>query len=718
MKAVRHSESGTDADCDLTGGSWMQIDLAEFRAIFFEEAGEHLEVLDEIAGALAAAPDDFELINRMFRSVHSIKGAATSFGVEPVVDFSHHLENCLDRVRNGQLTATDEVIELVIRALDVLNGVVDAAKNDQPVEENVADFVGKLRTLSSPETIPVPTPVVTNVLSEVPFAADEHLLRDFLDESADHLDTAEQVLLDVGDGIASSEDIDILYRLFHSIKGVAGFLGLDDMQAVTHSAETLFDKARAGNLRVTATVVDTVLVGIDALRRQLSLAEEWLEHRGKLKRDSCLATVVDQLSNVDSPRGIDAPDAAVSAPDSAKANSLSRNTAPENVKVDRERLDQLINVIGELVIAESMVQIEFSEHELSSRSLPVLQKITRELQDLSLSLRMVPVRSIFQKMSRVARDVARKVDKRVTVRFEGEDTELDKSMVDQIGDPLVHMVRNAVDHGIEPPDERVAAGKSPDGQLTLRASHKDGSVCIEIEDDGKGLDRDAIRRKATERGLLKEGDDLPDLEIYNLVFEPGFSTAAAVTDISGRGVGMDVVRKNIESMQGFAQISSLPGEGATFSMWLPLTLAIVDGLLVQVNDNNYVLPITSVVESLCPAQADVRRIAGRGELLVLRGDSIPLVRLHELFGITPRVTDPCEGLLVIIENRGKRMALFVDHLVSQQQVVMKSLEANYQKVDGVSGATILGDGSVALIVDTTALHRLAFVHTMLPCNGK
>ena len=708
---VLRNRPGTDADCDLTGGSWMQVDLAEFRGIFFDEAADHLEVLDEISRALVATPQDIELVNRLFRSVHSVKGAATSFGVESVADFAHHIENCLEQVRTGRVAATVEIADLILNAVDLLNGVVEAAKNDLPPPAVTDDFVGQLQAINTQEALSEPSKVVKKTPTEVSFSADEDLLRDFLNEAAEHLDSAEQVLLEGGEGTATAEAIGTLYRAFHSIKGVAGFLGLDDILAVTHAAESLFDRARSGALHVTATVVDTVLVCIDALRRQLSLAEQWLEHRGPLARDRHVANIVEEVNRVAEHQTQATPEPATLEPISSDTElSTGHRTAQENIKVDRQRLDQLINVIGELVIAESMVQIEFAEHTLTSRSLPELRKIARELQDLSLSLRMVPVRGIFQKMSRVARDVARKVGKRVAFRFEGAETELDKSMVDRIGDPLVHMVRNAVDHGIETPEQRIANEKHPEGHLVLRAYHKDGSVCIEIEDDGRGLDRDAIRHKAIERGLLQEGADLPDRDIYNLIFEPGFSTAKTVTDISGRGVGMDVVRKNIESMQGFAQISSLPGEGATFSLWLPLTLAIVDGLLVQVGDNTYVLPITSVIESLRPVNADIRRVAGRGELLVLRGESIPLVHLHKVFDVTPHFTDPCHGLLVIVENRGKRMALFVDQLVSQQQVVMKSLEANYQRVEGISGATILGDGSVALIIDTVALQRLAFVH--------
>ncbi len=689
----------------------MQVDLAEFRDLFFEEALEHIEVLEGLACNLVAAPDDFENIDRMFRTIHSVKGAATSFGIDQVVDYSHHVENLLDSMRSGQRSLTSEVVDLMVCALDTLGTVVEYAKKDKSTTDVTADIVSKLKQATANAVDVVTSTSPTSTVPAVLFSADEGLVAEFLEESAEHLDSAESILLEVGAGVAGPEDVGALYRAFHSIKGVAGFLGLDDIHSVTHAVETLFDNARSGSLRVQGSITDTVLACIDAIRNQTSLVEEWLEHQGKLKRDVTLESILLDLSKAAEASPSDEADSpSIASLDSTATPAKHRSVSHENIKVDRERLDQLINVIGELVIAESMVQIEFDDHQMTSRSLPELHKIARELQDLSLSLRMVPVRGIFQKMSRIARDVARKVNKRVSLRFEGEDTELDKSMVDQVSDPLVHMVRNAVDHGLETAEERVAAGKSPEGLLVLRAYHKDGSVCIELEDDGRGLDRDAICRKAIESGLLQEGNDLPDRDIYNLIFEPGFSTAKAVTDISGRGVGMDVVRKNIEAMQGYAQISSLPGEGATFSMCLPLTLAIVDGLLVQVSDNTYVIPITAVSESLRPAEADIRRFAGRGEILFLRGESIPIVRLHEVFQVETEIHNPSDGLLVIIKNRDKRMALFVGRLVNQQQVVMKSLEANYEQVDGVSGATILGDGGVALIVDTAAIHRIALVH--------
>jgi two-component system chemotaxis sensor kinase CheA len=684
----------------------MQVDLAQFRTIFFEEAADHLEIIEESLQELAAAPGDPELVKRVFRSVHSVKGAANSFGLSEITDFAHHLENCLDQVRSGQAAPTDELTQLLIRSNKLLQALITAAQEDGDTPAELAAVIQELAaTASLNDPMRVKSEPTKRVVKET-FDADVELMNEFVADAHEHLETANELLLAIEDSPSSRVNIDGLYRIFHTIKGVAGFLGLDELQALTHQAEAVLGRAREGELELVGSSADAVFRSVDALARQLQFAERWLGSGGTLERDPALSGLLDELKDIqhradEEPTTVSVSDEPSAVPD-PRPNSLQ-----ENVKVDRERLDQLIDVIGELVIAESMVQIEFVEFQLTSRSLPVLSKIARELQDLSLSLRMVPIRATFQKMARIVRDVARKLGKKVTVRFEGEETELDKSMIDQIGDPLVHMVRNAVDHGIETPDRRKAAKKCPQGQLVLRAFHKGGNVCIEIEDDGRGLDRDVIRCKAVERGLIRDSDELSDRQIYNLVFEPGFSTAQAVTEISGRGVGMDVVRTNIESMQGLAEINSLPGEGATFSMWLPLTLAIVDGLLVRLGHSTYVLPLTSVVESLRPTRDTVRQIVDRGQVLVLRGETIPLVPLHQLFNLPAAVTDPCEGLLVVIENRGKKLALMVDHLVGQQQVVMKSLEANYEKVEGVSGATILGDGSVALIVDTAALHRLA-----------
>ncbi|MGE0760222.1 MAG: chemotaxis protein CheA, partial [Pirellulaceae bacterium] len=394
------------------------------------------------------------------------------------------------------------------------------------------------------------------------------------------------------------------------------------------------------------------------------------------------------------------------------AASQSRHDArtKEAVRVDRDRLDKLINAIGDLVIADSMVQQEISSliqgdmHML--RSLPLMAKISRELQEQSLSLRMVPLSSTFQKVGRMVRDLGKKLKKEIEFVAEGADTELDKSVVDMLGDPLVHMVRNSADHGIETGEERVANGKRPQARITLRAYHQSGNTYLELEDDGRGLNRERILAKAIERGLVRTTDTLTDEEVYELIFQPGFSTAAVVTDVSGRGVGLDVVRRNIEALRGGVQIRSRPGQGTVFTLRLPLTLASIDGLAVCLNGELYIIPMGSVIESVRPKSGSVRTVCGRGEVVMVRQEAIPLIRLHRLLRQDATDIETTRGLVVVVENCGRQYGLLVDELHGQLQVVMKSLEDNYRKIDGVSGATILGDGRVALILDIPGILRL------------
>lgn len=697
----------------------MEVDLAQFRSIFFEEAADHLEVIQDSVDELTAAREsasgnanDRAIVDRIFRSVHSVKGAANSFGLSEVVNFAHHVEDFFDRLQGSDARNSADFARLLADSTHVLQEVIAAVQHETPQPDRVADLIAELTSFGEATNDAGAAPAGAAAVDDS-FAPDVGLLQDFLAEADEHIEMAEQVLLALDGGSRSTDDIDALYRVFHTIKGVAAFIGLADIQALTHEAESSLDKFRRGERRLATQHLNVIFRSVEALSRQLGFASRWIDTRGSLQRDENLPAIVTEIQSsiaaCDSDDPTEPLEGDIASAGEAVDNDVipTRRSQQDLVKVDRERLDQLINVIGELLIAESMVQIEFADSQLNSRSLPPLNKIARELQDLSLSLRMVPLRATFQKMALVARDISRKLGKQVKVRLEGEDTELDKSMVDRIGDPLIHMVRNAIDHGLETPDERRAAGKGPTGQLVLRAYHKEGNVCIELEDDGRGLNRDAIRHKAVERGLLRKDDEVSDRDVYNLVFEPGFSTAKAVTEVSGRGVGMDVVRRNIEEMQGVAQIDSTPGAGATFTMWLPLTFAILDGLHVRVGESTLILPLMSVVESIRPAKDEVRHFADCGEMLVLRGETYCLVRLHSVLGLPTTVTEPSEGLLVIIENRGKRIAVLVDELVGQQQVVMKSLEANYKKIEGISGATILGDGSVALIVDAAALQRLA-----------
>jgi two-component system, chemotaxis family, sensor kinase CheA len=385
--------------------------------------------------------------------------------------------------------------------------------------------------------------------------------------------------------------------------------------------------------------------------------------------------------------------------------------ADEKIKVSITRLDNLINSTGELVIAQLMVAEEIhtgasSVHELA-RKVAHQGKIVRELQELSMSMRMVPVQGVFQKMSRLVRDLSRKADKQVEFVTIGEETELDRTVVDKIADPLIHMVRNSLDHGIEPRDERVKAGKDRTGRVELRAFHQAGNIVIEIEDDGKGLDQERILKKAIDNGVVEPGQELSDDEIFKLIFHPGLSTAEKITSVSGRGVGMDVVKKNIESLRGKIDIASTRGQGTIFTIRLPLTLAIIDGQVVCIGDQRYIIPINSIVRSLRPTSEQLSSVQGRGEMILERGELIPLVRLYRLLGVVPTEEDPTKALVVVVEEDGRKCCLLVDDLLAQQQVVIKSLGDALGRVKGVSGGAIMGDGKVCLILDVPGLVTLA-----------
>ncbi|QDT61520.1 Chemotaxis protein CheA [Stieleria bergensis] len=400
--------------------------------------------------------------------------------------------------------------------------------------------------------------------------------------------------------------------------------------------------------------------------------------------------------------------AAKAKPAAAKNEAALGGRSRETIRVDRDRLDKLINQIGELVIGASMVEQDWCKVAAAetTTSMNQLGKIVRDLQEMSLSLRMVPIAATFQKMTRIVRDLSNKLGKKINFESIGEETELDKTVVDSIGDPLIHMIRNSVDHGIESPEERIAAGKPAEGTVTVHAYHQGGNIYIRLTDDGKGLNVEAIRKKALSQGVISEGDELSHQEICDLIFHPGLSTAEKISDVSGRGVGMDVVRRNIAELKGSVGVHSEPGKGSTITVRLPLTLAIMDGLTVRLNQDVYIIPLLSVIESFRPGPSDVKRLAGKVEVVQVRGEVVPLVRLHRLFGIDGAVSDPTDGLLVLVDDHEGKFALLVDDLLGQQQVVTKNLEANFQKVVGVAGATILGDGRIALILDIAGLTAL------------
>ena len=776
-------------------------------SILNEFLTRQIDTLGEIENELLdmenePGPEQLDDLKRFF---HTLKGESGLLGFDDVAELCHATEDmiqneavaeCIDRLlavkdwllaRFNQVrgdgpapVAASEVMETLrrgadraqeqaARAADPAAGVAaDAAASPQPVE--IADYTRK------------------NLLE-----GDVDLIHDFIQEADEHLNASEGHLLTLEDDPGDTEALNAVFRAFHTIKGLAGFIELDHVKDMAHKAENLLDMVRKGEIALQGGTMDLVFASVDMMKRLIHGVAEALGNDGHLVREDELPMLMGRLlavteggapvaepeaaaepeptaepepepaapepdaetappavgssgfiplgnmkkkkkaptvaakpaAKVDGPETVPAasavpadpaPSAAAQAPGSGGSNAAKARRAPvkmkEAVRVDADRLDRLIETIGELVIAESMVsQSPELQGNLSvklAKEIDHLDKICRELQEIGMSLRMVPVKPVFQKMARLVRDLSKKQQRKVEFVMTGEDTELDKNVVDKIGDPLVHMVRNAVDHGIESdPAARVAAGKPEHGRVELRAYHKGGNICIEIEDDGRGLDKDAILAKAVSRGLVREGEKLSDREIFNLIFEPGFSTAKKVTEISGRGVGMDVVRRGIEELRGTVEINSTPGKGSVFSIKLPLTLAIIEGMVVTVSDEHYIIPTLSVVRLVRPRPEDISYVYDRGEMLSFEGSLLPLFRLHSLFGVEEAKTEPSEAVIVVVEDENRRVALLADDLIGQQSIVIKGLGEMVQQAEGVAGGAIMSDGNVALIVDVAGLVRLA-----------
>lgn len=678
----------------------MQIDVSRFRAAFYVEAEEHLEHMEAALLQLEESPSDSELLNTIFRAAHSIKGASLTFGIEEVGKFTHVLENLLDRLREGKLSTSSDLVELLLSSIDVLEGLIANSRDGAPIPEQLDAVFTQLQiangdapTQANQPQIAQPQAVAVSAVTT--YRIDFRPSREFFRFGQDAL---------------------LLVRELAEIGQIQNVRV--DCSTLPALAELKPDECyTAWSLDLTtsqplSSIEDVFMFLDDASRLQIQTSAEATQSSAASESATVVnaTTAVASSTTAMSTTSGDAPSKVEAKADPKKSTGATpvRSTENETVRVDRHRLDDLINQIGELVIGSSMVEQELLGFNggLALDSMSALGKIVRDLQEMSLSLRMVPIAATFQKMNRVIRDVAKKLNKQIDFVTEGDDTELDKSVVDQIGDPLIHMVRNAADHGIEMPDVRQAAGKSPEGTVRLRAFQQGGNIYIELSDDGKGLDKQRILSKAIERGLIAPEANLSEQEICNLIFLPGFSTASEVTELSGRGVGMDVVRRNVEALQGSVSVRSVAGQGSTVTVRLPLTLAILDGLLVRLDQEVFIIPLLSVVESVSVQAKDIRPIVGVGEVISLRGEVVSLLRLHKLLGI-PRSSHDDHGLIVIVEDQGRRVALLVDELVGQQQVVIKNLESNFRKVPGVGGATILGDGRVALILDIFGLSHMA-----------
>ena len=569
-------------------------------------------------------------------------------------------------------------------------------------------------------------------------ADDAELLHEFHGESMELLQNIEQGVLVLEENPADAETINSIFRAFHTFKGGAGFLHLKALQDLSHELESVLDAARQSKLTITSDTIDLILAGADALKQftqgiglqlqgtdagtPIVVSTSGLIRRAQaaLRGEVLPATVpvvlTDNRPNFELSESLEEIKTLLSAVPTPPATTTTRkiqSTADVSsgfVKLETWKLDALVDLVGELVIAQSMVVQDPDVQNIVSRtlerSLRQLSRTTSELQRNAMSLRMVPIRGAFQKMTRLVRDISAQQHKQVHLVMDGEETELDRNIVEKLGDPLVHMIRNSVDHGIELPDEREASGKPPLGTITLSASHQRGGIVIRIQDDGKGLDPQRILAKGIERGLVLPNAELTESEIFNLIFMPGFSTAEAVTDLSGRGVGMDVVRRNIEALRGKIEIQSLPGEGTTFTIILPLTLAIIDGLLVGVGSDRYIIPTMSVRESFRPQPGMVTTVHERGEVVSVRGRQTPILRLGKYLGTEGEVGEPEEGIVVVVESGEATRAILVDELIGKQEVVIKSLGETFSNQILLAGAAVMGDGRVAIILDVDTLVRL------------
>jgi len=595
---------------------------------------------------------------------------------------------------------------------------------------------------------------ITNIIEDV------EIVKEFLVESGDHLDDVESKILQLEENPENEDIINSIFRPIHSIKGSAGFLGMNDIGKVSHELETLMDEARKAKIKITPEIIEILYEGIDILKKLREIVTKKVDNKdtttevidyqpllskitvalqhnqnkssqndvgdippepkrlgeillesGDVSQDQLQIALQEQgkrLGEILVDKGMATPDKVDNA---LILQAASGKRSAETVKVDTQKLDNLVNLVGELVIANALINEVLgnanSTNTSANKNLSHLNKIVKDIQDQVMSMRMVPLKSTFQKMARLVRDVSTKVGKKVRLEVSGEETELDKTVIEEINDPLVHIIRNSVDHGIEPQDERIAKGKPADGLVRLNAFHKGGNIVIEIEDDGKGLCKDKLLKKAIEKGLVEESASLSDQQIYNLIFAAGFSTAEKITDISGRGVGMDVVKENVERLRGKIDISTVNGKGTKISIRLPLTLAIIDGMIVQVGDEKYIIPMLSIEESIRPCKEHISTVQHRGELLNIRGSLLPIVRLHNLYNVKPKKINPWEALILIVEGEGQRCGVLVDDLLGQQQIVIKSLGDQFRNVRGVSGSAILGDGCVSLILDVGGIMNMA-----------
>jgi two-component system chemotaxis sensor kinase CheA len=692
----------------------MSLAMEQFHEVYFAESFELLDAMEAALLRLAPGDADVETVNTIFRVAHSIKGGAGMFGFNEIGSFTHTLETLLDELRCGRLQVSAPMCDGLLQSVDVIRAMLTSQQKQQPLELSVSQVLQEqFRRMVAPvapaDAAPEATPPPAPQLEPQP---QSQLQPQRQPQAA---------------GVP-------LWRI--------RFTALPNLLARGIDPGRLFeDLAGLGELTVAADL--TALPGLATIepahchicwelqlatalpRASIEMIFDWAEGDCRLEIERLDAPAPVALVrgpdpapepqpapvSASQPVAVPAPEPAPSAPTQAAAPAPAAAEA-SSIRVAIEKIDELLNVVGEVVITHSMLgqlakDFEGVNADRLRAGLTQLESNVRELQESVMRVRMLPVGSVFSRFPRLVRDLSTRLGKQIRLQLSGEQTELDKTVLERIGDPLVHLVRNSIDHGIELPAERLAAGKPAEGLVHLNAYHKGGNINIVISDDGRGLHRDRLIEKARSRGLIGQDAVLTDAEAWELIFMPGFSTAEQTTDLSGRGVGMDVVRRNIKELGGSVVLASAPGKGTTTTITLPLTLAIVDGQSVQVGSETYIVPLVGIIESLQLKEGDARQVFEHGEVFHFRGHYLPVIRLHEVFGVEPRSRQLADGLLMVVEGDGRRAGLFIDELLGQQQVVIKSMETHYARIAGVGGATILGEGTVALILDVPGLIRLA-----------
>ena len=678
----------------------MSIDLSQFFEVFFEESFEGLDTMEAELLNLVPGEEDLETINTIFRAAHSIKGGSGTFGFSSVSDFTHVLETLLDQIRQGERTLTTEHVNLLLKAVDCLRSLLAGLQAEQEPDLTEAD------TLRAQ-------------------------FEEVLGINSTTQESSIQTSDSQSDNQSDSDTYQIDFKPHHHLfkTGNEPLIMISELEQLGELDTTVFydEVPEITNLSSDECFLHWRFF-LNTSHGESAIKEvfEWVEDDADITIELCGGLFTDELptpdadsSTVDQEPSIQEPEpkqaeqAKPIKPTSANTNKKSTTPESTSIRVGIDKVDSLINMVGELVITQAMLN-QLSEQDITPATITALQEglaqlahNTRDLQENVMRIRMLPINFVFSRFPRLVRDIAQKLNKQVELKLIGEQTELDKTVMEKISDPMVHLVRNSLDHGLETVEKRLQAGKDPVGTVTLNAFHQGGNIVIEIMDDGQGLNTKKIQEKAIANGLISADNHLSNEEINELIFMPGFSTMDEVSDLSGRGVGMDVVKRNIQSLNGSVEVTSAPGVGSTFTIRLPLTLAILDGQLVKVAQHTYIIPLISIVESLQIDIAKVSRVGKNLDVLRLRDEYIPILRLYDIFNHDNAIESLDKTLLVVVETDNQKVGLLVDDLLSQQQVVIKSLEANYQKVDGISGATILGDGRVSLIVDISGLIKLS-----------